>query len=279
MDLSKKIILCDTSYIIFYRYYAVINWYKKHTEISTISQNDIENILSNDVFIEKYNSTFEKFITELSKKNKIPYNNIVFAKDCPRERIWRTELLPSYKGTREDKLGSFNGDIFRHTYNTLFPILKNKYNFQEIFHNRLEADDLIALMTFKLKSLIPNVDIMIITNDNDFVQLEKYNVDIKNLQGKSLVDRVNKVLNGLDISKYLQYKIIIGDISDNITSIAKKIGPKTASKLIEDPNSLNKLLKNDDVKSKYELNTKLIDFTKIPEEYISEFDEYIRDFI
>jgi DNA polymerase-1 len=118
-----------------------------------------------------------------------------------------------------------------------------------------------------------NIHITIITNDNDYIQL--MNIDrlsdinqnnvlmIKNLQDKSICDRVN-----CSSQIYINVKKILGDKSDNIPSITRKCGEKTAFKLASNQDMLNNLLEKDrDAKKQYELNDLLIDFKNIPEEY------------
>lgn len=263
MDLTKNIVFCDTSYFVFYRYYAIKGWYKRAKE----QEVEVADVLNDEEFMMKYNATFEKLIQDLSKKYKVPYTNIVFAKDCNREKIWRTKLFPQYKACRDDKVTSFNGEIFKHTYNDLFPKLKAKYGFVDLFHNHLEADDIIALFVKYIRKINQKCRIIIITNDNDYVQLYKHNVEIYNLQTKSLRDRIE------DVENYLQYKIIVGDKSDNIKSIGKKIGDKTAKKMIEDKEFYDKVLQQPGVRETYNLNKTLVDFDSIPSEFKEEVEK------
>jgi 5'-3' exonuclease len=269
MDLTKNIVFCDASYFVFYRYYAIKGWYKRAKELDI----DVENILNDEEFIGKYDSTFEKLIMDISRKYNVPYKNIVFAKDCTRERIWRTKLFPDYKACRDEKITSFNGDIFKHTYYNLFPRLQKKYNFIDILHNNLEADDVIALFVKYIRNIDQKCKIVVITNDNDYVQLYKYNIEIYNLQAKSLRDRIE------DVDNYLEYKIIVGDKSDNIKSIGKKIGDKTAKKMLENEELYTKILQQPNVKETYILNKTLIDFDCIPSDYKKEVEMMYSDIL
>lgn len=258
LDITKPIVLVDCSYFVFYRYYATRSWYQRAMEKDI----DCKTVCTDNVFIDKYTLTWEKSIKDMSKEFKTVSNNIIFARDCSRDNIWRMELYPTYKAGRDEKENSFNGDIFKYTYQTLIPILKEKYNFKDIQHDKLEADDMIALFVKRINekgnvSCIPKITI--ITNDNDYVQLYKYNVEIFNIQGKSLRDRID------DVPNYLQYKIIIGDKSDNIVAVAKKVGDKTAKKMIADPVYYEKIMGNPGAMQQMELNRKLIDFDSIPE--------------
>lgn len=63
-----------------------------------------------------------------------------------------------------------------------------------------------------------------------------------------------------------------GDISDNISSVFPKCGPKTALKYYENRELFKKKLSESDVFQKqYELNKKIIDFSEIPDVLVDEF--------
>lgn len=266
MDPSRGIVFCDASYFVFYRYYAVKGWYKKAMEKDL----DVRGSLEDKEFLDKYDSTFEKLILDIAKRHRVPLTNVVFARDCSRESIWRYKLYPAYKGTRDERVDSFNGEIFKHTYEVLFPRLRKKYGFQEMMHPHLEADDIIAI-SVKVATAVPRAGgITIITNDNDYVQLYKHGVEIINLQKKSLRDRVDNV------DTYIDYKVIVGDKSDNIPSIAKKVGDKTAKKMIEDPAMFEKVMGGEGVRDRYELNRTLIDFERIPVAYRKDVEACFR---
>ena len=108
-------------------------------------------------------------------------------------------------------------------------------------------------------------NITVITNDNDYVQLHVHRVHLVNLQGKSLYDRI------ADVHTYIELKRIMGDVSDNIPAIAPKIGPKTAMTLIQCPEKLQKRLVDTECKRKYELNELLVNFGRIPDDYVHHF--------
>lgn len=267
MDLTKPILVCDSSYFIFYRYYAIKGWYKRAHETDV----EVHTVLENKDFMQKYDSTFEKTVNDLSKKYKVPHYNIIFAKDCSRENIWRSEIYPAYKGNRDDKTTTFNSDIFKHTYNTLLPRLQDKYKIKELYHTNLEADDIIALLVMKVRMLSPSSRVIVITNDNDYVQLYKHNIELYNLQNKPLSERIENVHD------YLMYKIIVGDKSDNIKSIGKKIGDKTAKKMIQDLDQFEKVMSVKDVRNNFELNRTLIDFECIPQHYKDEVGKILTE--
>jgi 5'-3' exonuclease len=266
------ILLIDMSYYVFYRYYATFNWYKRQTDAVI----DVEHIRDNVEFMEKYAKMFEKTLVDLIKLHKINNpSSVVFAKDCSRDNIWRHQYYNAYKATREEKSASFNKDVFTYTYHTLIPSLQEKLGFQMIGHYCLEADDVIAIITNNIFDTYQDgrIQIIIITNDNDYIQLLNidriYNTQennilrIRNLQDKNICDRVN-----CSSQVYTNVKKILGDKSDNIPSITRKCGEKTAYKLATNQELLKNLLdKEPEAKKQYELNDLLIDFKNIPEEY------------
>lgn len=267
LNINKDILMIDLSYYIFYRYYSTYNWLKKYLKLDI----NVSNILEDPVFIDKYPKLFERTLCDLVKASKTSWNNVFLVKDCLRENIWRNEFISNYKGTRDDKLDTFNKDIFKYTYGVLIPELQAKYNFNIENHERLEADDVIALMTQEIRKNNSETKITIITNDNDYIQLIDDNTIVKNLQGKELKTRIN-----VTPELYLKIKIISGDKSDNIPSIMKKVGIKTSEKLASDDDTFNSFcIKNPCALEQYKLNKLLIDFNQIPKQISDCFRERI----
>lgn len=254
---KETIMMIDTSYFIFYRYYAVFNWFKLSQDTSL----DVSNILQNKQFMEKFEKLFETNLQKLQKKNKVPFKNIVFVKDCARDQIWRYAFFDNYKKSRDDRQNTFNGDIFKYCYTQIIPKLQAKYGVQSCEHNCSEADDIIAVFTRTIRKRSPDTRIVIITNDNDYLQLIDDHVTILNLK---LLDLSSRLAH--EPMKYLQIKIILGDKSDNIPSVFKKCGEKKALQMVENPALLEeKLSKSDELKARYDLNTMLIDTRCIPQ--------------
>lgn len=260
LDFSQNIILCDTSYMVFYRYFSLVSWWK-------ISKRNVEDLSEYPIeFSDKFEKTFMDMIQRLGKTYGVPLSNIVFVKDCSREDIWRNDIYIQYKGTRTHAK-TFNPEVFVKTYTKTLPKLCQQHGCHVISGCRLEADDCIALLARHLRRDRKfEKDIIVITNDNDYIQLHKHNVMLRNLQGKCLYDRV-----GLDADTYLHQKQIMGDTSDNIIAIAPKIGPKTALKIIRDENIRNKYLSNPETNARYELNKRLVDFDCIPDDLSDAF--------
>lgn len=250
---KKNLLLIDTSYLIFYRFHALKIWFAKAKPEISLETEDISTIPE---FLQMFEKTFLQTIEKISKKHKISLDETIFVRDCSGCDIWRKQLYPDYKGTRD--YSNFNGkQLFKWTYANLLP----KYASQTIQFDNLEADDTIAIIVKYMNMNSPETFVTIITNDNDYLQLLKYqNIQILNLKGDNLKDRSIGSPQA-DLMK----KIIMGDPSDNIPKIFKKCGIKSLEKYIENPELLELAFKNEpDSKRQYKFNQVLIDFDKIP---------------
>lgn len=253
----------DTSYVVFYKYYAIYSWYKRAHEGEKL---DATRVMENDVFMKKYDKMFLNLVPMLAKKYKVKTDHIIFACDCPSANIWRMKIYDNYKNRKENP--NFNGKIFEHTFEVLMPQLQDAYHVKIIGHPKLEADDIIAIACRTLKY----DRAVAITNDNDYIQLLKHKgVELYNLGHQALKNRIK------DIENYLTLKIILGDKSDNIPSIGKKIGEKTAEKMIANPEYFAKILEKPEVREGYIKNKTLIDFDCIPTEYFEEVRKLLKD--
>lgn len=263
LHVDNDVVLVDLSYYVFYRYYATFNWFKTYMKMD-VSKDDI---LKQPIFMEKYSKIFERTLCDIVKQSRVAWGNVILVKDCMREQIWRNQHFSAYKATREERLDTFNKDIFWITYSELIPKLKAQYGFQVVSHDSLEADDVIAILKHEIRQYNLSSIITIITNDNDYIQLADENTIVRNLQKKEIVSRV-----GCDPKLYLKKKVIMGDKSDNIPCIMKKIGPKTAEKLAADDEALIKIFdKHPEARTQFELNSLLIDLKMIPNELKDSF--------
>jgi len=265
-------ILIDGSYFCFYRYYSIMNWWK-----NAYPNEKLEDPINNPLFMEKYIKTFINTIKDIPKKlniDKSCHPIFFVGKDCKRENIWRNDVFnqfnttEKYKGNRKNSAedGFLGGPVFHYTYeNDLF--LKSGCK-SVLFHDRLEADDCIAISVKYLLNKYPNAKIYIITSDKDYLQIAQERVEIYNLLYKKLTDQKSSTGNA---KTDLFLKIVLGDPSDNIKPIFKNFGPKKAMKCWQDPIYFEKLLKENNAYALYDFNTKLVDFDQIPESLTSEF--------
>lgn len=271
MDSNKIFILIDTSYWIFYRYYAIDQWFK-HSK----PDEQLENPYDNKDFVDKFIKTFKDSLNDFKKKQKLnnkKLNNditIIAARDCPRKEIWRNELYQDYKKTRENDDSFMGGPFFKMVYDN-----DNKFIYDSgvnyiCKYPSLEADDIIAILKKNIRNKYNDALIYIIANDHDYLQLLDENTKIINFKNKNLLES-KKVFDNPD--KNLFYKIVLGDKSDNIMPIFKKCGPKTCEKYYNNnyEEFENELKKNPDTFEKFKLNRKLISFDEIPINLINDF--------
>lgn len=261
---NPTFIFVDGSYYNFYRYFALLQWWK-----NAYSEEPLSDPYQNEKFVEKFKKIHVEHLQQISKKLKLHKNAnpiVIVGKDCKRENIWRMKHFPKYKGTRANGTedGFMGGPFFKMAYEEdLFlkggakAILK---------HPQLEADDCIAISVNYLVKRYPDCQIYVITSDHDYLQLKRDNVHLYNLTYKPLKSITGNALNDLEI------KIIMGDNSDNIPSVFPKCGPKTAQKCIDDPDFFKKkMADNQEYYDQYKLNKLIIDFNNIPQELQREF--------
>jgi len=234
---DKPLILIDCSYYIFYRYFATLKWYS----LQGLSFN---NEKLNQDYLDAFKKHVQNDLKKIKKKYKTIEKNIIFGLDCSREDIWRNEYHDNYKGKRITNI-NFNKEIFTYFKENLM----NELNLNLLSGDNLEGDDVIAI----LHEQLVNKEKIIITNDNDYIQLIDKKTKIVNMQFKDIVDRLE-----IELENHLILKALIGDKSDNI----KKIGNINKKQAIE----LSKMLDNELKEWLVNNNIRLIDFKYIPED-------------
>ena len=266
----STLIFIDGSYYIFYRYYALLNWWKFQNK----DDDNIDNLHENTEFVEKFIKLFEKNILEIPKKLKIknPYK-IIIGLDCHRNQIWRNDFHDSYKDGRkcDNNIGNFFQIVME---NKLF---EKSYIDNVLYLNCFEADDCIAFAVKEIQKIQNDKMIYIITNDHDYLQLKTQYVFLYNLKFKEVGEKKSTG----DPQKDLFIKAVCGDKSDNIQSIFNKntlvmrAFKKNLDNFYNEPATFQNFCKvnNDIYYNNYLHNMKLISFDNIPKEYMDEFNK------
>ncbi len=146
----------------------------------------------------------------------------------PEEKPSRADLYPQYKQNREDygsKADRENPFTQLADIKTALESLHIKYVEQPGY----EADDMIASYASQL-----SCDVVIVSTDSDFLQLISKRTTMLKYQGKKSLlfdETVVQEKYGIHPSRFLEFKALIGDKSDNIDGI-KGIGPKNAIKVL-----------------------------------------------
>jgi len=197
-----------------------------------------------------------------------------FAKDygemvicCDDKNNWRKEVFPEYKANRRKNRENDITD-----WKTLFELLHEmrddltKYFPYKVMHvDSAEADDIIGVLCSEYSE-----EIMIISGDKDFIQLQKY----PNVKQYSPITK--KMINGVNPGGYLKEHIFKGDVSDGVPNVLSPDNTFT-DRLRQKPLGKNKIASwmehefedvapNDEVKRNYQRNRKLIDLTYAPKE-------------
>ncbi len=264
-----NIILVDTSYTTFHRFFATIRWYsfankdafKEHKDDNTYDWSQ------EPLFIEKYTKMYLESIINLV--GKIIYNDsiIIFCQDAPSDTLWRHEFAECYKGNRIDLSEKYNfKPTFKYTYEELIPkLVKENKNIHSLLVPRMEADDLIALATKYIKYKRPDNITYIISGDNDFLQLGHDKLYIADYKKDNLIHLTKE-----EAREALRQKIVSGDCSDNIPSIFtdQKISNKIKKEVKENKDAMKKFLsENDKSNLQYKKNKKMISFKYIPKHF------------
>jgi 5'-3' exonuclease len=265
------LILVDTSYTSFYRFFATLRWlslsdpdlYKEKKNDSTYDWS------KNEKFMEKYEKMYMKSIVDLVGKKIFDDSKVIFCMDSPKENVWRNEIMKGYKADRCDLSAKTNfKPAFNETYTKLIPkiIKDSKDRISKIRLDKLEADDIIAVIAKYYEKKYPDEKVYLISGDKDFLQLGRENLIFINYKSKKPI-----TLSKEEAREQLKLKILNGDCSDNILTIFPKdrklLSLKKRKELIEDETKLKEYLQeNSDINDKYKINCKMIDFKYIPKD-------------
>ena len=277
----ENIILVDTSYTSFYRFFATLRWFSfsNKEEYKEYKGDPTYDWSQNEVFIEKYKKLYLESIIKLLGKKVYKNSKLIFCMDTPKEQVWRTQIKDDYKGEREDlsKKNNFK-PTFKITYDELIPnlIKENPDKIYSIRVPELEADDVIALTVKYIRKKSLDHTVYLISGDEDFKQLGYDNLFFINYKKKELVKLTEE-----EASKSLLNKIICGDISDNIKCIFpkdRKVISNKKRKLVKESNEeLEKFLKeNKEASDNFNMNKKMIEFNFIPKKYNSHVEKFLK---
>ena len=257
---NDTIVLIDLSNFIFQRFYAVNTW-------SNLSDNEFS---CDEECIKMYERMFEKHLLNIKKKCKCEWKNLYLASDCSRDTIWRLKYHKEYKGNRGVKLKhELVPKIFYTTYHELIPRLQKIFDFKILKCAEAEADDIIGVVKHYLRKTYPVRMIIIISNDSDYIQLIDNYTSVYNQTFKNLIDRIPQELKCSDLKilgdNFLKYKIIKGDVSDNISPVFPKMATKNIIKMIFDETMLASKLHELKCENNYDMNKLIIDLKMTPD--------------
>jgi 5'-3' exonuclease len=202
-----------------------------------------------------------------SKQFRSKYGEIVIA--CDSKKYWRRDVFPFYKAHRKKdrEKSEFDWHLIFETLNKIRDELKTNFPYRVIEVEGAEADDVIGVIT--ARSALDQ-DILILSSDKDFVQLQKY----PNVSQYSPI--LKRFIKTEDPHQYIREHIIRGDKGDGIPNFLspdntfvigerqKVISKKKLSEWIDaDP---KEFCTTDIMLRGYKRNQMLVDLDYIPEE-------------
>ena len=201
------------------------------------------------------------------------YGEVVLTYDS--KHYWRREYFPNYKASRRKgrEKDSKDWDLIFGVLNKIKAEFKENlpYKFLEVYG--AEADDIIATLckhSQTEKDRTKNENILIVSGDKDFIQLQKY----KNVKQWNPVQK--KMLKDKNPDLYLKEHIIKGDRSDGIPNVLsddnsfvdkirqKPLTKKKIQSWVE--HDFMDVAPNEQAKRNYHRNTTLVDLSKIPQD-------------
>lgn len=216
------------------------------------------------------------------KNFKSEYGEVVLC--CDNRKYWRKEYFPFYKAHRKKNREKSDLD-----WHLIFDMLakfkdelKENFPYKVIDVEGAEADDVIGTL---VPRHIMHENIVIISSDGDFLQLQRYNTG--NYTVKQYNPAQKKFITSVDPLSELKQKIIQGDKGDGIPNIlssndcfVREIRQKPITKTVlskflsEDFNNHD----NEYVKAGFMRNQTLIDLSYIPvdikQKIINTYEEF-----
>jgi len=254
MGVPSQVAFLDLSHYVFHRFHSIITWCKAH---HIVIQDDSE-------FLDRFDRLFITNLLKILRKLNLTWKHFYIVKDCLKDKVWRMEIFPLYKKNRTDKeKNPLISKVFRYVYEILLPRLEDVFQATIIGHDTAEADDVIAVLTKAIHRRNPHTKVIIVSSDSDYVQLVDENTMVVNSQCVDITTKLEPEV----VLHYVNWKVIRGDPSDNIPAIDVRVGSKYALKMALDNALLKEKLKScPNIRKRYELNEKLIDFNFIPKE-------------
>jgi hypothetical protein len=231
-------------------------------------------ISDSPIELDLFRSMVLNTIRSLYKKFKHEYGELVIATDG--KRSWRKDVFPFYKANRKKNREESDIDwtLIFNCLNTIRDELRDYFPYRVIHIDHAEADDIIGTIVteFSNRVLGPKENILILSGDKDFIQLQAYNSSVCVKQ----FDPINKkYINCDDPKKFMQEHIIKGDIGDGIPNILsvdnsfvdgirqKSITKKNLSEWVDKP--FTEFCDGEKLRN-YKRNQLLIDLSNTPEE-------------
>lgn len=234
---QKKLLLIDGNSVAFRAFYALYRQLDRFTSPDGLHTNAIY--------------TFKNMLDAILKQ--VDPTNILVAFDAGKV-TFRTKMYKDYKGGRQKTPSELLEQM---------PVIREMLSDLGIKSYELknyEADDIIG--TLSKMGEDAGYEVTIVTGDRDLTQLASDKVTVlitKNGVGdtEAYTPEHMKEVNGVTPTEFIDMKALMGDNSDNYPGVTK-VGPKTASKLIQKYGSVENLYEHVDGMKKSKMKENLI---------------------
>ena len=205
-----------------------------------------------------------------NKKFRKEYGQVVVTTDSSN---WRRDVFPQYKFKRRDGREESTMDwneIFR-IINLVFEEIGDNLPYKTIKVDGCEADDIIGTLVEKTQEFGQHEDVMIVSADKDFIQLQKYN------NVRQFSPMTKKFIQDSNPRRYLFDQILKGDSSDGVPNCFSgdntfvegiRQSPMTKKKMdyfFENAENLEAVMDSETYRN-YCRNKKMIDLSETPKE-------------
>lgn len=275
-----NIFILDTSYITYHCMFSAAKRIYGKSDLTKLGYAEDFNPLENPDYVDCLYEKFTDIVEYREKvcKCKIPMSNVVFAIDCKRADIWRKNILPSYKGARDNKKPMFNTQPSKNYITEVIVPIFVAQGAIAIEVPTAEADDVIGMIVENNR----DVDMHhVIASDKDILQLtgknyKQYDANGTVIEAVSLFKDVAKSVRfkdrdfkkeivDLTASDMIFFKTLMGDKSDSIDPIHPKCGPVKAYNYLRDKKMLGDRIRSEpEVQDNLVLNNVLMNFKYIP---------------
>ena len=204
------------------------------------------------------------------KNHKDQYGQVVIACDGGS---WRRDVFPQYKWARRNNRteSSLDFDLIFNCLNMVRDEISQNMPYKVVHIPNVEADDIIGTLVEQTQEFGQHEDVMIISADKDFIQLQKYgNV-------KQYSPMTKKFIKDDNPHSYLFEHILKGDSSDGIPNVLSgdntfvesiRQSPMTKKKIqdyVENAENLESYMSSE-VYRNYKRNQLLVDLAYVPVE-------------
>ena len=204
-----------------------------------------------------------------NKKFRNEYGQMVIATDSSN---WRRDVFPEYKFKRRDGREESELDwteIFR-IINLVFEEIGDNLPYKTIKIDGCEADDIIGALVERTQEFGQGEDVMIVSADKDFIQLQKYN------NVRQFSPMAKKFVQDTNPRRYLFEHVLKGDGSDGVPNVLSpdntfvdgiRQSPMTKKKIeyfFENADNLESVMDRE-VYRNYCRNKKMIDLSETPQ--------------